>query len=109
MSSGRVMLTVPLFSSLNVILTMTSSAVLFGDFNSMPINSISGFAIGVTIVASGILLLPLVQYLAAQYSDAPSRGTSSATEGPWGACLTHAALQHVYLVQPKSTNQIDAM
>jgi len=61
MSRGRVMLAVPIFSSLNLVLTMSTSAVLFGDFEGMDTGRHYGFLSGAALVMLGIFVLPLLQ------------------------------------------------
>ena len=57
---GRTMFAVPIFSSCTLLLTMTCSAVLFGDFDKMSFTPMVGFLCGAALVILGVLLLHLL-------------------------------------------------
>jgi len=60
LSRGRTMFAVPIFSSCTLLLTMTCSAVLFGDFYKMSFTPMAGFLCGAALVILGALLLHLL-------------------------------------------------
>ena len=81
MSRGRVMLAVPIFSSLNLLLTMTSSALLFGDFDAMDSTHTTGFLSGAAVVVAGIFVLPRLQGDDEEsQADAEAKGGAAARE-----------------------------
>ena len=62
MASGKVIIAVPSYSSLTIVLTITGSAIFYGDFESLGRDNITYFAVGVAIVALGIILLSVLQW-----------------------------------------------
>jgi len=62
MASGKVIIAVPSYSSLTIVLTITGSAIFYGDFESLDRHNIINFAIGVSIVGVGIILLSVLQW-----------------------------------------------
>jgi len=62
MSTGKVIIAVPSYSSLTIVLTITGGAVFYGDFDSLTPGSMLNFGVGVSIVAVGILLLSVLQW-----------------------------------------------
>lgn len=103
MSRGRVMLAVPIFSSLNLMLTMVTSAVLFGDFDETDTGRTWGFLMGAAIVMLGIFLLPLIQGTTAE-ADSGGGGVRIAPDVTPQKSLgegTSPFTRKFYVVQPR--------
>eukprot|EP00322_Chrysochromulina_rotalis_P024100 CAMPEP_0115860524 /NCGR_PEP_ID=MMETSP0287-20121206/17173_1 /TAXON_ID=412157 /ORGANISM="Chrysochromulina rotalis, Strain UIO044" /LENGTH=355 /DNA_ID=CAMNT_0003314853 /DNA_START=1 /DNA_END=1068 /DNA_ORIENTATION=- len=102
MSRGRVMLAVPIFSSLNLLLTMTSSAVLFGDFENMSHSHRLGFTCGSVLVVIGIFILPQLQGGDSSAEDEGASDTGLLIVPNSSSCMEGWFCRRWYVVPPKT-------
>jgi len=80
MSSGKVIIAVPSYSSLTIVLTICGAAIFYGDFDTLSRSDIINFAIGVCIVAVGIVLLSVLQWCRQQRKGKPVRMSKSGSK-----------------------------